>query len=485
MNKQISAFSAAALAAIALTVFCGCGPAGGGGGTGAWAGGGTGGTGVHVGSVSGFGSVFVNEIEFNTTDALVVIGGEEVGTGDSAVLDHLATGKVVRVEGVSNSDGTGVATRVVYSGDVIGPVHSVSVIDGSTRRLVVMGQAIIVTGLTAFAGATLESIAEGNVIEVSGFTDDTGAIRASFVEKRSEAYTPTEEAQIRGVASGVDTLARSLAIGSLAVDYSAADTSRLPAGAPAEGQMIRVKGTLEPDGTLAATTLAPDDILGVDDADEAGIAGIVTAFTSIAEFELGGIAVRTDAGTDFSDLLPEDIGAGSLLIIDGVLENRVLRADRVRSPETVKLESDVVANGGSRFTLLGLESVALTTNELTKFLGAAEGLDQIEPGYHVKVFGDSFSAGSVTASKLIVMSKSKKIVNLRGPVEGVGGTVLTVLGEPIDTAGLPDEGFRLADGTVLTRTEFLDLVSLGDSVNLRGRPAGAGVRWDSLEIDQR
>jgi hypothetical protein len=41
-----------------------------------------------------------------------------------------------------------------------------------------------------------------------------------------------------------------------------------------------------------------------------------------------------------------------------------------------------------RLTLAGLNSLSVTVNELTKILGAADTIGEIEPGDHVKIFGN-------------------------------------------------------------------------------------------------
>ena len=67
------------------------------------AGGGIGGTGISSGPIDGFGSIFVNGIEFEIGSALIVVDGV-----DSAEAD-LRLGMVVRVCGSWEADGTGTA----------------------------------------------------------------------------------------------------------------------------------------------------------------------------------------------------------------------------------------------------------------------------------------------------------------------------------------------------------------------------------------
>jgi hypothetical protein len=470
--------------ALALLILWGC--SGGAGGDSLTAGGGIGGSGVTAGSVSKFGSVFVNDVEFDTTGAVVLVDGVEKGSGDQVALDNLSIGKLVRIEGPSAGDGTGTAQRIVYNEDVIGPVESITVVDGNTNKLVVMGQTVIADRQTNLVNLTLATIAVGNVVEVSGFGDDQGFIHAGYLKKRADVYTSGSEVQVRGTATNVNTLLRTFKISQLTIDYSTADVSQLTNGTPQAGQFVEVKGTLNAGGTLVAALVKPEDILGVADADNVEIAGIVTFFNSISDLEVGGIAVQTDGATEFNDILPEDIDIGSTLIVRGSLTNRVLLADTVRSSASVNIESNVAGPpSGNILTLEGLGSLLVSVNELTKFLGAAEDISEIEPGDHVKIFGTSFSSGNATASKIIVKKQAKDTVVLKGPVEATAGSLITVLGAAIDTGvtgSVPNNGFSEENGKPLTRAEFQGRVSAGDTVTARGSLAGSIVNWQSIKL---
>jgi hypothetical protein len=472
------------LAAALLAAGCSGGVTGGGGGSGFFAGGGTGGTGVHVGSVSKFGSVFVNGVEFDTAEALVVLDGVESGSGDQAVTDGLAVGKVVRIEGEDRGDGTGTAARVVYNEDILGPVQSVAVIDSATRRFVVMGQTVVADAGTAFAQSALETLAEGNLVEVSGFLDADGSLRATFIGKRADRHTSGDAVELRGVAQDVDPVQRTFRVNDLTVDYSAADTGRLAGGAPAAGQYLEIDGVLDGGGILAASRVAPEDILGVDDAELVEIAGVVTAFESISAFAINGIAVAADAETAFEGILAEEIALGAFITVRGPLVDRVIQAELIRSASTVRAESDAAAATADALTLAGLEGLTVGTNALTRILGAADSLEEIQPGWHVKVFGRTFAPGTVTAEKLIVMRQPKKKIELTGPVEEVYADGIQVLGVDIQTAEVPANAFRLRYGGPLTPGEFLDRVAPGDVVSAVGKRTGPRSGWESIELEE-
>jgi hypothetical protein len=127
-------------------------------------------------------------------------------------------------------------------------------------------------------------------------------------------------------------------------------------------------------------------------------------------------------------------------------------------------------------------------NELTRILGPAATVGEIEPGDHVKIFGTSFSNGNATASKIIVQKQPKDTVVLRGPVEVVSGDLVTVLGVMIDTGStgsIPDNGFSLERGGPLTRAEFQSRVSVGDSFDAKGNLLiDLTVDWQSIALGE-
>ena len=104
-------------AAIALTLVA-CGGSGSSGGVA-----GIGGSGfISSGSVTGFGSVFVNGVKFETGSATFDI--DDSGSGSQ---DDLAIGMVVKVNGSINDDGvTGTATSISFDDELQGPVSSLS-----------------------------------------------------------------------------------------------------------------------------------------------------------------------------------------------------------------------------------------------------------------------------------------------------------------------------------------------------------------------
>ena len=136
-------------------------------------GGGTGGTGspvVDFGTITAFGSIVVNGIEFDIADATITLNGQS-GAGTDLQL-----GQVVTVRGtLTPGDAVGRAATVAFENNAIGPIDS---IDLDVSSLVVLGQTVRVDNLTQFGGtSSLSGLAVGNIVALSGFVDADGELR--------------------------------------------------------------------------------------------------------------------------------------------------------------------------------------------------------------------------------------------------------------------------------------------------------------------
>ncbi len=307
---------------------------GGGGDGGGVASGGTGGTGVSSGTVTGFGSVFVNGVEFDTQTSSVTLDGSS--GPDEATDPHrgLKVGMIVKVDGEFDDDGIhGAATEIEYEDNLEGPVDSITSIDATTKRAVVLGQTVILDkNRTNFEKTTFDTLAVGNVIEVSGLTDADRNIRATYVEMKAVSFVSgTTEMEVKGTIKNLDTGAKTFQINALTVNYASADTSDLSGGIPANDQLVEVKGTsFGAGGELIATKVEPeDDGLGVADADEAEIEGYVTAFTSSSQFTVGNQPVETTGSTVFEGGMAGDIAMGRKLEVKGSLVGGILTATKI------------------------------------------------------------------------------------------------------------------------------------------------------------
>lgn len=273
-------------------------------------GGGITGTSIVYGPISGFGSIIVNGIEFETTNAEVVLDG------DPATVDDLELGMIVAVRGkVDREAGTGRAESIGADHLLFGPVEAVNPGDGT---FVAMSQLVIVDAATVFSGTTLASLAPGDVVEIFGVVDADVSIRATRVENEEE-YDAFE---LTGTITNLDTTAQTFRFGLLTIDYSAAIVEGAPSGGLSEGLFVEAETDEAPVGDVlrAISIEVQDPRLGFEPGDKAEVQGFVTRIESEAEFVLNETErVRMRRDTRFKNGTREDIVLNARLEASGDL----------------------------------------------------------------------------------------------------------------------------------------------------------------------
>ena len=316
---------------LVLVLFvAGCGGSGGGGGGGgtSLAGGGIGGTGITSGTITGFGSVFVNGVEFETDGSSFSLDDGEDGPESE---DELEVGMVVTVIGSVDPGGmTGRATHVEYDDELEGIVNANNISDG-VGTLIIMGQTVHINADTEFENdngilgidnALIDSpdrIEVGNIVEVSGYPDGNGSIYATFIELEDEVHSSGNEIEVKGLVVDDDDTDMLFMLGDLTVDFS---NAQLPDGLPVVGDYVEVESTAGYDtaGHLIASDVELEDDMNDidgDDGDNVKLNGIVTAVEPDVMIGLQKIII-TDS-TEFEHGSSEDMVVGTGVEVEGYL----------------------------------------------------------------------------------------------------------------------------------------------------------------------
>jgi hypothetical protein len=310
---------AIALLAVLLwfTLLAGCG-----GGVGE---GGTGGqtvTGYSQGTITGFGSVIVNGVRYDDSAAAV-----QDLDGNSKTSADLRLGMTVEVDSgdVTGAVGsqTATASRIRYSSELLGPVSSV---DLSTLRLTLLGQTVQLTASTVLddrLSTGLAGLVVGQVLEVHGAYDSaSGVYKATRLEPRSSVSSY----RLRGVVQQLDTTARSLRLG--AADFSYGSASAVPAGL-AVGSFVRLQLQTAAASSTRWTVLSFGNAeSSVVDGRKATLKGLITSFTSLADFSVNGQRVNASAAT-VSGGSATSLALGLRVEVEGTVQAGVLRAAEV------------------------------------------------------------------------------------------------------------------------------------------------------------
>ena len=456
----------------------------GGGGGGQLAEGGIGGTGISSGRITGFGSVFVNSVAFNTDDAVITVDGDPASESD------LGIGMVVQVEGTFDENGlTGKANRITFEEIVEGTVDA---IDVGAETLVVLGQTVVTNNKTVFEGVSLDELAVGNILEISGFTTSSGTIRATRIAFISERFiTNTTELEITGIVENLNESAMTFTIGNLVINFNNAVLSDLPDGRLTNGSMVEAESSKERvNGVLIASRVKDREISLADSGGlPVEIEGVVTEFTSPSDFELNGIPVRTDENTIFENGTAADIALDSKLEeVEGTLDaNGVLLAAEIEFDleGTVEIEADVEAVDPANRELV-LLGITVTINNRTVIFDGSDaavqpfGLQDIRIGDRVVVIGNPM-AGAVTAIRLERSNPAPALeVGLEGPVTAIAEPTFEILGVTVETTD--QTNFKDANDVPITAAEFFAATQIGSIAEVEGTLANGNV-IDAREVE--
>lgn len=444
-------------------------------------GGGIGGSGVtSSGTINGFGSIFVNGVEFETDTAEIVIDGES--SADSA----LRLGMIVLVTGTLNEDGvTGTANRVEFSNEVQGPIESiVRGRDGNAALIVVLGTQIIVERTaTVFDSAEFDSLAIGDLVEISGFSTSAARLVATRLERISGFVAGESEVELSGV---VTRLSGTLfELNNVVVEFGSADISQLRSGNISQGLAIEVRGTFENGRVLAERIRDRIEIArDLDDEDEVTVQGSVSNFSSLAMFNIRGLMVD---GSNAS-LEPDNITLenGSIVEVEGLWRDDILIASEIKARRgTIKVEASVTEIDAANATIvLQLFGATLPIKVSARTL-LDDSTDQSGPFTLRSIaVGDFLEVEAILLNgSLIAASIERDEVDddvLQGAVESFTTDIdITIQGITYSTRG---SEFEDREDNSISSATFYSQLEIGDLVKVKDENVADGIA-DEVEFE--
>lgn len=424
---------------------------------------------ISTGTVTGFGSVFVNGVEF-ATDATIFDIEDNSGS-----QSDLRVGMVVQIEGSINSDGvTGTATSLQYSDDIQGPVGSVLSDNLIKKTFTILGKTVIVSvSDTVYEGVTYNTITSGNVLEVSGFYDQNGAIRASYIELKADTFDASTIIEVKGVITGLS--GTTFTVQGITVDAGATNLSDLPSGLQ-ENVLVEVKGTYDSaTHTITAREVDAENNELSSDASSVEIEGLITRFVSINDFDINGIRVNGSAATlsPSSLQLKPDVKVE----VEGSMQNGVLIATKIEGRSgsaEASAKVDSINLQGNSFTLsivAGQPSVIVQLTSATRMeddLGEGDSflLSDLAINNFVDVrgFETDTTTNTITATRIKRESEVKDII-LQGVVTAqVKNVSVTVLGVTFPVHPVTTDFEDANDNALDNHAAFIALATLGQTV---------------------
>lgn len=430
---------------------------------------------VSIGTISGFGSVIVNGVRYDTASAAITV------EGSPATQSDLKVGQVVVVHGTLDSDSiTGSATSISFEDLVEGPV---GVLDPPVPgTIAVLSQFVIIDADTSFddtiSPPSIEGLAVGDVVEVSGFFLADGSISATRIEKKAAG----EEFEVTGLVSNLS--GTTFQINNLVVDFSEAQIDNFPAGAPEEGQRVEAKGTLGASDELLATRVEfkGNDLLA-DEGDRIEIEGFITRFASAADFDVDGVPVSTTGSTVYENGSEAVLDLNRKVEVEGTLDaNGVVVAAKVefKRANFIRIEGLVEAVSGSAITIFGVE---ISVDVLTRFEDQSLldleifSINDIGIGDYLETRG--YEDATRVIATIVERRDFQGEVAIRGFVDDVlkpGFTILKVL---ILTSA--DTAFSDNEDQPITADAFF-AQALGHLVEGKGTPNNGGILATEVEL---
>lgn len=445
------------------------------GGGGRVAGGGTGGTGISMGTVTGFGSVFVNGIEYQTNDATRI-------TVDGAIIpeaEHkqkLDLGMVVKVDATRSRNGNiWTAKSIEYRSDLIGPAEEVN---AATGAIIMLSKTVSVKSNTTFAGwnitdpvdgstttPTLVDLPAGAAVKVTGFPDFNGNITATRIEwDGSTMWDASIAVEMRGKVGVVSNATEFRFDGPTGMKVSHDGTTTL-----SQGDYVRVVGNYDRTAIAAIKTVELEDRTFGQYDDEFEIEGMIQHIEGtrimVLGYEIDIASVRN----------PPKLAVGDLVEVEGEEFDRgVLIADEIEIKHLSDMELRVKVQAhdsvAKTVTMLGrafhITASTVIEDKADFFERLRDGVTVIEVDAYQEVTGDYI----VTEVEFKDYSSTAKI---EGRVESADPATSTLLisGITVNVSGAAIPGGSV-DGLV------------GEEVEIRGSEDGVGgINATRVELD--
>lgn len=443
-----------------------------------------------VGPISGFGSVIVNGVRYETNNASFTIDGNPGSQAD------LKVGQIVVLKSERDSSGANIASSVDYEEILEGPVESIDLVND---RFVILGRTVVVNNTTSFdddiSPSSIDGIVVGDILEISGDFNADGEIIATRVEK-SDDQSANNDFEIHGTVEDLDTTAMTFRLGTLTIGYSSAVLEDFDDSSIANGDFVEVEGTtFLNDGTFIATKVENqnddrDEFRGDED-DEAEIKGLITTFESAERFTIAGVTILTNASTEFEDGGASDLGLNVRVEVEGTFNaagELVAETIEFELISDIEISStiDAIDTTNNTITVFG---VVFAVDEKTRYEDNSSGASQtfsianLAVGDFVEVSGYQNADGGLIASTVEREDEDDQDeAEISGPIDSVSTDSFVILGITVQTNGQTQ--YENEDGNALSAGEFFDQIAQGVIVEVEGvRLNGTTLLAEEIEID--
>jgi hypothetical protein len=456
-------------------------------------------TGVAVGAgpITGFGSIIVNGITYDTSGAIFT------RDDNPSSQDDFKVGETVIVKGTIEDDNTGAVAETVELDEIVeGPVSSIN----EFGVLTVLGQAVTISLDTAVDDSCPASLDDPGIaaVEVYGTVDGNGTIAATRIECKTALEV--DEYEVNGTVSNLNAGNFTFSINGLQVNYSSATVDdNFPGGQISEGDPVEVKGLpanfddgVTPPVMGASKVEYKGGVLAGNEGDHYEVEGFISDFVSATQFNVrvGSlvIAVTTTDSTVYEGGSSADLGNNLKVEVEGDLNSSdQLQATKIEIKTSTNVRVvglvDSVSTANSTITILGI--TVNTDARIEPF-----GIGDVSVGDYIEARGQELPEGQITAFR-IERDDPDPDTELRGFTEPA--SIVTdsgasdyrdsfrVLGVTIDMSSV--EVYRDTNDLAISADQFWSVIEIeaaggnGYLVDIKGAEQSDGTTLLAQEVE--
>lgn len=455
-----------------------------------------------VGTITGFGSVFVSGTRYEVESGTVIaIEGEVDTTGDDSAL---RLGMKVRLTALDNN-GQRSALRIEFDEDLKGPIENITP-DGNDPTIgtfSVMSQTVTVDAGTVFdddvgnndgvAGIDFRDLQLGMIVEVSGFPTDDGVL-ATRVDRQvdgaggnpdiGDPAVDGDELEMKGFVENVASDNTTMTVEGVVFTVNSGTIFQdgLILGAELVGAFVEVKADIVAGEFVAVRVEREDDFEDDDRNGEFEIEGVLQSVDTGSTpntFTINGITVPVTNASTLEPLVGMRVEVKGSFNADGVLVLREAEQDVEDNVRTEDLVETVDPGTTSFTTRLGLvisptggsrveDDASNDGDHLTpdQFIGRLQAGDRIESRGHENLAGDV--VWTRVARDDTAANNNDFECELRGPVASIDGDAnafsFVIRGVTVETGRVDENNFQGANDQPLGRAEFFRLLRVGSII---------------------
>lgn len=455
-----------------------------------------------VGSITGFGSVWVNGTKYEVAaDTRVSIEDEAETMGDDS---QLRLGMVVRMSAVDDN-GVRTARSIEVDEDLKGPIESITPDGGDPTigTFSVMSQTVTVDSGTVFdddignndgvAGIDFRDLQVGMIVEVSGFPTAAGFL-ATRIDRELDGAggnpdvgrpdVDGDELELKGFVESIAGDDSSITVNGVvfALTASTVFEDGLALGPELIGMFVEIKADIVGGSYIAVRIQAEDDFGDDDRNGEFEIEGVLQSVDTGSTpntFTINGFTVPVTNASSLTPLVGMRVEIKGSFNNDGVLVLREAEQDIEDNVRTEDLVSSVDIGGVSFTTRLGLiispnggSGVEDKTSDDGDHLTPEQFINRLQMGDRIEARGNDSSGGGVTWTRVerdeIATENDDLECELRGTVDSINGDAsdfsFVIQGITVLTGRVAENNFQDANDLAIGKAEFFNRLRLGDVV---------------------